>query len=158
MLEISKEEFFKILDYKKDQEELINKLDDLGLPLWDSILIEYGYIMFDMVIKAYFTIEGVDWITWWLYEKNENPELKAWDEYHNEIPMETREDFWQFIKQYRKSYMTKQAQNSLSLYKGQNPSTIKQALSFQKSNVVNELKEYFNAKDLNELSIKLSIG
>lgn len=54
--------------------------------------------------------------------------------------------------------MTKQAQNSLALYKGQNPSTIKQALSMQKSSVVEELKEYFNAKDLNELSIKLSIG
>ena len=54
--------------------------------------------------------------------------------------------------------MTKQAQNSLTLYKGQNPSTIRQALSFQNSSIVNELKEYFNAKDLDELSIKLSIG
>ena len=54
--------------------------------------------------------------------------------------------------------MTKQAQNSLALYKGQNPSTIRQALSFQNSSVINELKEYFNAKDLDELSIKLSIG
>lgn len=111
-----------------------------------------------MVIEAYFTIEGVDWITWWLYEKNENPELKAWDEYHNEIPMETREDFWQFIKQYRKSYMTKQAQNSINLYKGRNPSTIKQALSFQKNSIVEELKTYFNAKDINDLAIKLSIS
>lgn len=54
--------------------------------------------------------------------------------------------------------MTKQAQNSLALYKGQNPSTIRQALSIQNSSIVNELKEYFNAKDLDELSIKLSIG
>ena len=54
--------------------------------------------------------------------------------------------------------MTKQAQNSLLLYKGQNPLTIKQALSIQNSEVVNELKEYFNAKDLDELSVKLSIG
>lgn len=54
--------------------------------------------------------------------------------------------------------MTKQAQNSLNLYRGQNPSTIKQALSIQKSSVVNELKEHFNAKDLDELSVKLSIG
>ena len=54
--------------------------------------------------------------------------------------------------------MTKQAQNSLALYKGQDPLTIKQALSVQNSSVVNELKEYFKAKDLNELSIKLSIG
>ena len=54
--------------------------------------------------------------------------------------------------------MTKQAQNSINLYKGQNPSTIKQALSFQKNSVVEELKTYFNAKDINDLAIKLSIS
>lgn len=54
--------------------------------------------------------------------------------------------------------MTKQAQNSLALYKGQNPSTIKQALRIQRSSVVEELKEHFNAKDLDELAVKLSIG
>lgn len=54
--------------------------------------------------------------------------------------------------------MTKQAQNSLDLYRGQNPATIKQALRMQKNSVVKELQEYFNAKDINELSIKLSIG
>jgi len=53
--------------------------------------------------------------------------------------------------------MTQQAKNSLSLYKGGNPSTIKQLLEFQKSSVVNELKEYFNASTLDELAIKLSI-
>lgn len=54
--------------------------------------------------------------------------------------------------------MTKQAQNSLFLYKGQNPKTIKMALSFQDNSVINELKEYFKAKDIDELSFKLSIG
>lgn len=54
--------------------------------------------------------------------------------------------------------MTKQAQNSMFLYKGQNPSIIKKALSFQKTSVVKELQEYFNAANLEELSIKLSIG
>ena len=54
--------------------------------------------------------------------------------------------------------MTKQAQNSLNLYRGQNPATIKQALRIQMSSVVEELKEYFNAKDIDELAVKLSIG
>lgn len=53
--------------------------------------------------------------------------------------------------------MTQQAKNSLSLYKGGNPSTIKQLLEFQKPSVVNELKEHFNASTLDELAIKLSI-
>lgn len=54
--------------------------------------------------------------------------------------------------------MTQQAKNSLNLYKGGNPETIKQLLRIQKSSVVNELKEHFNARDLNELAIKLSLG
>lgn len=54
--------------------------------------------------------------------------------------------------------MTQQAKNSLDLYRGGNPETIKQLLKIQKSSVVNELKEHFNARDLNELAIKLSLG
>ena len=54
--------------------------------------------------------------------------------------------------------MTSQALNSIELYKGNNPATIKMALKFQKSSVVNELMEHFNAPDIDELAIKLSMG
>lgn len=54
--------------------------------------------------------------------------------------------------------MTKQAQNSLDLYRGQNPATIKQALRMQKSSVVEELKEYFGVSDIDSLATRLSIG
>ena len=48
--------------------------------------------------------------------------------------------------------------NSLSLYKGGNPTTIEQLLKIQKTSVVDELKEYFNISDNHELAIKLSLG
>lgn len=54
--------------------------------------------------------------------------------------------------------MTNQAQNSINLYVGENPDTIKKALKLQKKSVVSELMEHFNAKDIDELSLKLSIG
>ena len=54
--------------------------------------------------------------------------------------------------------MTSQAENSISLYRGGNPAAIEQLLKMQKPSVVNELKEHFNASDLKELAIKLSIG
>lgn len=54
--------------------------------------------------------------------------------------------------------MTKQAQNSMKLYKGQNPDTINQLLQFQNKAVVKELIDFFKASDLRELSIKLSLG
>ena len=51
-----------------------------------------------------------------------------------------------------------QAKNSIKLFKGGNPAKIKFLLSMQKPEVRNELMEYFNAHDLNELAIKLSEG
>lgn len=53
--------------------------------------------------------------------------------------------------------MSSQALNSIDLYKGNDPETIKMALKFQKSSIVNELMEHFDAKDIGELAIKLSM-
>lgn len=54
--------------------------------------------------------------------------------------------------------MTAQAQNSIKLYKGGNPSTIEQLLRIQKNSVVQELKEHFHASTIEELAVKLSIS
>jgi len=99
---ISKEEFFTILDEHKAQSERIDKLEEAGLCIWNSAVVEYGSYMFDRVIQAYFTKDGIDWIYWWIYEKNGNPEMKAWDENEKEIPTETKEDLWNLVKPYRK--------------------------------------------------------
>lgn len=98
----TKEEFFELLKMHADQSERLDKLSNAGLPVWDMDIVEYGNLMFDKVIRAHFTQEGEDWIFWWLYEKDGNPEMKAWDEDHDEIPMETMEDLWRHVKQYRK--------------------------------------------------------
>jgi hypothetical protein len=52
--------------------------------------------------------------------------------------------------------MTQQAINSLNLYRGGNPETIRKLLMIQKESVVKELKEHFGASDLVELSIRLA--
>ena len=54
--------------------------------------------------------------------------------------------------------MTQQAINSIQLYKGNNPGTIEKALKMQKKSIVDELKQHFNASNLSDLAIKLSIG
>lgn len=51
--------------------------------------------------------------------------------------------------------MTSQALNSINLYKGQDPSKIKQLLRIQNSSVVNELMEHYSASDIDELAVKL---
>ena len=52
--------------------------------------------------------------------------------------------------------MTKQAQNSIDLYLGQDPTTIKRALSIQKSSIINELKEHFGVTDIDTLAVTLA--
>lgn len=54
--------------------------------------------------------------------------------------------------------MTPQATNCLDLYKGGNPTTIKQLLQVQKPSVVQELKDHFNTSDLDKLALLLSKG
>ena len=54
--------------------------------------------------------------------------------------------------------MTKQAQNSIDLYAGNNPATIKQALKMQKKSIVEELKAHFGVSDIDSLATRLSIG
>jgi hypothetical protein len=54
--------------------------------------------------------------------------------------------------------MTEQAINSLALYRGDNPATIKQLLKMQSSSVVNELKEHFGVSTMEELASELSKG
>lgn len=54
--------------------------------------------------------------------------------------------------------MTQQAKNCLELYRGGNPTTIKQLLMFQKPSVLEELKNYFREQNLDKLAVRLSIG
>ena len=54
--------------------------------------------------------------------------------------------------------MSKQAENSLNLYKGGNPATIEQLLKMQKQSVVDELKGHFGVSSLTDLAVRLSIG
>ena len=54
--------------------------------------------------------------------------------------------------------MSQQALNSIQLYRGNNPSTIEKALSFQKKSVVDELKAHFGVSTNRELAIRLSMA
>lgn len=50
------------------------------------------------------------------------------------------------------------AQNSLALYRGNNPNTILRALNIQDKSVVKELMDYFGTKTKEDLAFRLSIG
>ena len=98
---INKEMFFKILEDYENQMKRVKSLESAGLNIGESDLVDFGFRMFEEILKTTFNSEGYNWITWWLYEKRENPKLKAYDEDHDEIPLETKEDLWIFVKKYR---------------------------------------------------------
>lgn len=51
--------------------------------------------------------------------------------------------------------MTRQAENCIDLLSGQDPEKIMQALRMLRSEVVQELMDYYEANDLTELADKL---
>lgn len=50
------------------------------------------------------------------------------------------------------------AQNSLALYRGNNPQTILRALNIQNKSVVKELMDHFGVTTKEDLAFRLSIG
>ena len=101
---ITKEQFIDIISQYSIQDERLNNLENLGFNIWETPIIDFGFIMFDLVIKTNFTREGQDWINWWLYERDNSWNsrvAKAFDEDNNEILTETTEDLWNIVEKYR---------------------------------------------------------
>ena len=101
---ITKENFIYIINQHQNQKELLDELERCGFDIYETKVIEFGFIMFDKVLKSNFNDEGIDWINWWLYERDNKwcSEIgKAWDENGKEIPTETIEDLWNIVEKYR---------------------------------------------------------
>jgi phosphoglycerol transferase MdoB-like AlkP superfamily enzyme len=65
----------------------INKTQELymlGVDLLSFNDDYYKNVVYPLMLEA-FGKEGVDWIDWYIYEKNGREDLKAWDKYGNEI-------------------------------------------------------------------------
>lgn len=99
---MDKEQFIKLIKQHQKQNELLDELERCGFDIYETQVIEFGFIMFDNVIKSNFNDEGIDWINWWLYEKNGIfGDLSAFDENDNETPFDTIEDLWNYVEKYR---------------------------------------------------------
>ena len=96
---MTKELFTKMILEIQNFGNIVDRMCDvLGTNFFESPLAEVGWNLISMLINSNFDEEGQDWINWWLYEKDGNPEMKAWDENDNEIPTETIDDLWNLVK------------------------------------------------------------
>ncbi len=93
-----------------------NQLRKMGLDVFESPLFETTGYYFDWLWEAYFTEDGCDTISWWVFEYHDieddfdrdgnyigdpNKEPGMWDKDDNVIPMITIEDLWNEVKDLR---------------------------------------------------------
>lgn len=102
---ITKEQFIKIISLAQDYEKEVDKWDDFGIQIYEMPIGEIHGQLLDILLKNVFTVDGVDWINWWLYERisviTKEP-LQAYNEDGSVIPTGTVEDLWELVKDYRK--------------------------------------------------------
>lgn len=99
---MNKEQFIEIIKQHQEQEARLDRLSeiiDYGSPL-----VEFGWLMFDNVMREAFNETQVDWIFWWLYERislTTGEELPYWDENDVEHYVHTPEELWDLIQNYK---------------------------------------------------------
>ena len=94
---IGKEQFSQYIQDYQHQYKIIDEISQYFNGFWESDIVEYGWKMFDELLKAYFTEEGIDWIYYFLLE---NPN-KSYYVNEERIPLKTSDDLWEIVKDYR---------------------------------------------------------
>ena len=106
---MTKQQFLEIINLHQKQEERIDRLSEIVD--YDSPLVEFGWLMFDAVMREAFNEEQCDWINWWLYERistvsgEELPFMKEVGikiltnhlHIHGATCIHTPEELWDFI-------------------------------------------------------------
>lgn len=99
---MNKEQFIEIIKQHQEQEERIDRLSEIID--YDSPLVEFGWMMFDNVMREAFNEDQRDWISWWLYDRisfTTGEEFPYWDENNNEVYVHTPEELWDLIQNYK---------------------------------------------------------
>lgn len=102
---ITKEQFIKIINLAQSYEDEVDKWNDFGIKIYEMPIEEIHGQLFDTLISCLFTVDGVDWISWWLYERisiiTKEP-LQVYNKDGSIIPTDTVEDLWNLVRGYRK--------------------------------------------------------
>lgn len=94
------EVFEKIITAIKEQSEKSHKLYELGV---DLIEFTEGYDkIWSLLLKTYYGKEGEDWITWFIFERDDRSEdpNQAWDENGDPICYDIA-SLWKHVEELR---------------------------------------------------------
>lgn len=92
---IDKTEFFKLVKTIEEYNLELDKWDEFGIELNDLPIGDIMGRIADMATMHAFEIKGVDWINWWIYERDS---IAPYDE---EVPGDL-DELWNIVKKYRK--------------------------------------------------------
>lgn len=95
--------FLKLLDLISNVGKDTEKLEELGIDVCESTLVNGMCELFDAVMEDAYGQEGLEWIQWWVYEKSRNPELKAFetDEHGNEVEIiRSADELYEYLEEY----------------------------------------------------------
>lgn len=95
---IGKDEFTELIQSCIEQDQRIDDLRKIFSTSFDDPIMDWGYKIFDMLLNMYFTKEGVNWISYYLWE---NSEKCYYDENDKRVPLETINDLWNIVREYR---------------------------------------------------------
>jgi len=70
--------FTSLIEEIISQNKRIHNLYKQGVDLISFHDDYYKNVVYPLLIES-FGKEGLDWIEWFIYEKGDNPEIKAWD-------------------------------------------------------------------------------
>lgn len=76
--------FTSLIEEIISQNKRIHNLYKQGVNLISFHDDYYKNVVHPLLIES-FGKEGLDWIEWFIYEKGDNPDIKAWDKDNNEI-------------------------------------------------------------------------
>lgn len=99
---MTKEQFIEIIKQHQEQEKRIDRLSELID--YDSPLVEFGWVMFDNVMREAFNEDQRDWISWWLYDRisfTTGEEYPYWGNDDKEHYVHTPEELWDLIQNYK---------------------------------------------------------
>lgn len=94
---MKKEDFINIIKLHQEQNARVDRASefiDYGSPI-----IDFGFMMFDYVLREAFNENQIDWIFWWLYDRidSNGREHPYWDENGDEHYLHTIDDLWDYI-------------------------------------------------------------
>lgn len=99
---MTKENFIKCINAILELEKWCDDLYALGLDITNSKYFNYGVLADNLWLEA-FGVEGLDWINWWLYERDitRSTTEQCWDKNKNGIEIDTAEQLYDYITEHR---------------------------------------------------------